>query len=282
VNEGWIYILRNPSLKKDLIKIGKTNRSPEERAKELSTHSGVPMPYEVSYKIKVRDCDRAESRIHKELKRLGYHHTKEFFHIAIEKAVEVAKECCTEMELFDESEIGDSTPKLDYYEAMLQRARSIQREDAASISPNQSHPSSKKPWMDYPARDKATYPNNVTRPIRSSSQSVPTAPKSEPQANAFSKQPLSHHPARDKYPIASGHRQCTTPYSTKQCTNDQPFTMQDKFYVVLFFVFWIGGATILMWKGPDDFAGVWFLLMPYAFGLVFTAIRALVRRLTRR
>jgi len=37
MNEGWIYILINPAFKKDLLKIGKTKRQPEERAKELST-----------------------------------------------------------------------------------------------------------------------------------------------------------------------------------------------------------------------------------------------------
>ncbi|MBA3017886.1 MAG: hypothetical protein FP811_07035, partial [Desulfobacteraceae bacterium] len=48
---GWIYILTNPSLQENLIKIGKTSRTPEERAKELSAPTGVPAEFEIVYKI---------------------------------------------------------------------------------------------------------------------------------------------------------------------------------------------------------------------------------------
>jgi hypothetical protein len=45
---GFIYILINPSMA-GLVKIGKTTRDPEARAKELSQATGVPTPFYVAY-----------------------------------------------------------------------------------------------------------------------------------------------------------------------------------------------------------------------------------------
>ena len=41
MNEGYIYVLINPSME-DVVKIGKTERDPKNRAAELSSVSGVP------------------------------------------------------------------------------------------------------------------------------------------------------------------------------------------------------------------------------------------------
>ena len=63
VNAGWIYILTN-SRYKELIKIGKTTRTVEERAKELSKATGVPEPFKILYKRFFEDCHQAEKDIH--------------------------------------------------------------------------------------------------------------------------------------------------------------------------------------------------------------------------
>jgi hypothetical protein len=47
-DKGYIYILINPYFK-GLVKIGKTTRSSEERALELSKHSGIPAEFVVAY-----------------------------------------------------------------------------------------------------------------------------------------------------------------------------------------------------------------------------------------
>ncbi len=43
---GYVYVLMNSSMR-GLVKIGKTEREPEERAKELSASTGVPTPFMV-------------------------------------------------------------------------------------------------------------------------------------------------------------------------------------------------------------------------------------------
>src|SRR5690606_32347217 len=72
-------------------KIGFTTRTPEERAEELSRHSGVPTPYRVVFSEFFEDCYAAEQEIHQilEAKRRG----REFFHVSVEEAVDVIREC---------------------------------------------------------------------------------------------------------------------------------------------------------------------------------------------
>ena len=48
---GLIYILTNPAIP-DLVKIGRTQNL-EERVRSLSSHSGVPIPFEVYYSCEV-------------------------------------------------------------------------------------------------------------------------------------------------------------------------------------------------------------------------------------
>src|SRR5690554_2264561 len=87
---GYVYVLQNPAFP-HLLKIGFTTRTPEERAEELSRHSGVPTPYRVVFSEFFEDCYAAEQEIHQilEAKRRG----KEFFHVSVEEAVDVIREC---------------------------------------------------------------------------------------------------------------------------------------------------------------------------------------------
>jgi hypothetical protein len=54
-DSGHIYVLINPSIP-GLVKIGKTTRDPESRAKELSQATGVATPFYVAFSIEVADC----------------------------------------------------------------------------------------------------------------------------------------------------------------------------------------------------------------------------------
>ena len=62
-NKGYVYVMINPSYE-GLVKIGKTTKDPEERAKELSSATGVATPFIVVYKRVFNDCSIAESLIH--------------------------------------------------------------------------------------------------------------------------------------------------------------------------------------------------------------------------
>ncbi|MEN9575730.1 MAG: hypothetical protein RL514_3585 [Verrucomicrobiota bacterium] len=87
---GHIYVLINPSID-GLVKIGKTTRSPEERAEELSAATGVATPFYVAYSIQVADCHHAEEFVHAILDHNGFRRSpnREFFQIPLQKAIEV-------------------------------------------------------------------------------------------------------------------------------------------------------------------------------------------------
>jgi hypothetical protein len=82
---GYIYIFTNPAMS-GYVKIGRTERTPAERANELSSHSGVPGRFEVAHKEYVPDCISVESEIHQNLSRFRY--SKEFFQLSIDEAIE--------------------------------------------------------------------------------------------------------------------------------------------------------------------------------------------------
>ena len=87
-DNGYVYVLMNPSMD-NLVKIGKTERSPEERAKELSRNTGIPNEFVVAYKKHVFNCDTVENLVHKYLKRFRSNERREFFTIPVERAISV-------------------------------------------------------------------------------------------------------------------------------------------------------------------------------------------------
>ncbi len=85
--KGYIYVLINPSMK-GIIKIGKTIRSSEKRAGELSNHTGVALNFYVAFEEFVSDCDVAEKIIHLVLQNYRVNPSREFFKIPLKKAIE--------------------------------------------------------------------------------------------------------------------------------------------------------------------------------------------------
>ena len=57
----YIYLLSNPSMP-NVYKLGKTNRTPDERSLELFT-TGVPTPFDIEISFNVSDCDYSERKI---------------------------------------------------------------------------------------------------------------------------------------------------------------------------------------------------------------------------
>ena len=92
-NSGYVYILVNSSLK-DMVKIGKTTRNSEERAKEISSTTGVPTPFVVAYDCHFNDCSIAEKHIHELLEKKNFRTAKnrEFFNMTSKEAIEIIME----------------------------------------------------------------------------------------------------------------------------------------------------------------------------------------------
>ena len=89
-NRGYIYVLANSAMP-DLVKVGKTTRTPAERAAELSKVTGVPTPFIVVYEQLVDDCTAAEEFVHTMLQQKGYRESdnREFFRASPNEVIRV-------------------------------------------------------------------------------------------------------------------------------------------------------------------------------------------------
>jgi len=89
---GYIYVLSNPSMK-DLLKIGLSMRSVQERIAELSSATGVPTPFELEAYFVSSDPEAHEQQIHAAL---AEHRVKgkEFFDVPLSKVLRVVESIC--------------------------------------------------------------------------------------------------------------------------------------------------------------------------------------------
>lgn len=120
---GFVYVLTNSSYPR-LVKIGKTSRSPEQRATELSG-TGVPTPFVVSYSIEVDDMDSFEQHLHDHFSEFRYNKDREFFEIqsktVVDKIIESAK-LFTFSEGLDNSRVApDQVEPLNFYIALVEK-----------------------------------------------------------------------------------------------------------------------------------------------------------------
>ena len=85
---GYVYVLANSAMP-GFAKVGKTTRSPEMRAVELSTATGLPTPFIVVYEQYFEDCSIAERYIHSYLEKKGFrvNENREFFNAPISEIV---------------------------------------------------------------------------------------------------------------------------------------------------------------------------------------------------
>lgn len=90
MNEGYVYILSNPSMS-GLVKIGQTRRSPEERARELSHNTSIPADFVVEFEIFTLDRATLEKIMHEKLAPYRVNKKREFFEIGVEQAAEIIK-----------------------------------------------------------------------------------------------------------------------------------------------------------------------------------------------
>ena len=101
--KGYVYALINPSLV-GLVKIGKTTRTPKERALELSSSTGVPTPFVVGYEIYVSNCNKAETYLHRILESNGFRvaDNREFFRVELKDIIDVFLECQKKYQIKEE------------------------------------------------------------------------------------------------------------------------------------------------------------------------------------
>ena len=93
MTKGYVYILTNDHL--DYVKIGKTTRSPEVRASELSNTS-VPGKFYVAFSAFVDNCDEVEKRVHEDLSEYRVDDRREFFKVSPKIAKAVLAQYITE------------------------------------------------------------------------------------------------------------------------------------------------------------------------------------------
>lgn len=83
---GFVYILTNDYMP-NVYKVGCTERSPHERAAELSASTGVPAPFEVLCYIECHDFQAVETKVHGWLSGNRISNGREFFNGGLEYAV---------------------------------------------------------------------------------------------------------------------------------------------------------------------------------------------------
>lgn len=96
--KGFIYILLNP-INIKCLKIGKTTRLSEIRAKELfyQAKTGLPAEFVVAYDKKVDDIDLVEGLVHKKLSKERFNKKREFFSMSLKEAIKAIEEVMTEL-----------------------------------------------------------------------------------------------------------------------------------------------------------------------------------------
>lgn len=92
--EGYVYILTNPSFKDDWVKIGKSSRPVDVRSKELD-NTAVPLPFEIFATMKTVKYNEVEKLVHKTIDRLTdlrIRQNREFFNVAPQVALDIFRD----------------------------------------------------------------------------------------------------------------------------------------------------------------------------------------------
>lgn len=99
-NEGYVqlgegpntvYIMSNPSMP-GLFKIGSTRGKVEDRRKQLSSASGVPVPFEIEWVFKLEgNEEHLEKEVHRYLEHKRSNMNREFFDVTLKEAIDAVK-----------------------------------------------------------------------------------------------------------------------------------------------------------------------------------------------
>lgn len=83
--DQWVYVLKNETLP-GLLKIGYTKLTPDQRAKQISNATGVPLPYKVAWAFRCFNGELLESEVHHALRKYRVNNQREFFQISLNEA----------------------------------------------------------------------------------------------------------------------------------------------------------------------------------------------------
>ena len=86
--DSWVYVLSNPTLP-NMLKIGYTRNHPEERAQQISSSTGVALPYKVEFAFHCFNGFDLEQQVHRKLKSYRVNNNREFFQISLEEAKKI-------------------------------------------------------------------------------------------------------------------------------------------------------------------------------------------------
>ena len=86
--EGWVYVLSNPYMPQ-IFKIGMTTTSPESRARELSSATGVPAAFKLEAAFYSHSPLDAEKEIHEALDDWRVNESREFFELDLQEIINV-------------------------------------------------------------------------------------------------------------------------------------------------------------------------------------------------
>jgi len=89
--DGFVYILTNPSFREDWVKIGKSSRPVDVRSKELD-NTAVPLPFEIYATMKTTKYAEVERIVHKQIDRLTdlrIRQNREFFNVHPAQALDI-------------------------------------------------------------------------------------------------------------------------------------------------------------------------------------------------
>lgn len=95
---GIVYIMRSAAHGNDLYKVGLTRRSTRERAAEIGSSTGVPLPFEVLASWDIADCGKVESEVHKHLKPFRVNKRREFFWKSLSSIVAAVEQAIANVE----------------------------------------------------------------------------------------------------------------------------------------------------------------------------------------
>lgn len=129
IEQGYVYILTNPSFKEDWVKIGKSSRPVDVRSKELD-NTAVPLPFEIFATMKTRKYNEVEKLVHKNIDRLSdlrIRQNREFFNVAPQVALDILYDIA---KLIDDAEIvlyHDNKPIVNSNTVTVPQKREVKR-----------------------------------------------------------------------------------------------------------------------------------------------------------
>jgi len=125
---GFVYIMSNPAFP-ERVKIGKSDRDPEEFRKSELHSTGVPEPFKVEYYAFVQDHHYIEKVVHQQLDKYRPNAGREFFTCAVGDAISIIQELSGNTLKYEENNFSEHEEYL--YAREEERLKKIEKEKAA-------------------------------------------------------------------------------------------------------------------------------------------------------